>query len=414
MASRKIFYGWWIVILSFVVGVYGGATIWYGFTAFFDPLVKEFAWSYTAISLAASLRGAESGLMDIIIGFLADRFSIRRIILGSSILVGIGWLILSRVNSLGTFYTSFFMICVGAGGISSVVFLTLLARWFHKRAGLAVGLTTSGFGAGGLAVPGIVYLLDLVGFRTAFSVFGVAALIIGGIASYFVRDWPRDVGPSPDGISLHSSEHTPEQTKVASPEDFALPSDYTFRKVLSKPAFWVITYASAATIFLVMAVITHIMPYLEDLGYSRRTASLVAMAIPAISVAGRLGTGWISDKIAYRAILFLLLLGQLAGSILLLYSNLFILLILFVILFGITYGGIIVLRPIALRSYFGTTHIGSIIGSCIGLSAAGSIGGPLFAGWIFDTTGNYSLAWVIAGILLLVSIPLVAMMKQPK
>ncbi len=414
MASRKIFYGWWIVILSFVVGVYGGATIWYGFTAFFDPLVKEFAWSYTAISLAASLRGAESGLMDIIVGFLADRFSIRRIILGSSILVGIGWLILSRVNSLGTFYTSFFMICVGAGGISSVVFLTLLARWFHKRAGLAVGLTTSGFGAGGLAVPGIVYLLDLVGFRTAFSVFGVAALIIGGIASYFVRDWPRDVGPSPDGISLHSSEHTPEQTKVASPEDFALPSDYTFRKVLSKPAFWVITYASAATIFLVMAVITHIMPYLEDLGYSRRTASLVAMAIPVISLAGRLGIGWISDKIAYRAILFLLLLGQLAGSILLLYSNLFFLLVIFVILFGITYGGIIALRPMVLRSYFGTAHIGSIIGSSIGLSSVGSVTGPLFAGWIFDTTGEYSLVWAIAGILLLVSVPLAAIMKQPK
>ena len=72
-----MFYGWWIVILAFVTTAYGGATVWYGFTAFFDPLIEEFAWSYTAISLAASLRGAESGLIDVVIGFLVDRFSIR-------------------------------------------------------------------------------------------------------------------------------------------------------------------------------------------------------------------------------------------------------------------------------------------------------------------------------------------------
>ncbi len=95
MAKSRIFYGWWIVILIFVVAAYGGATIWYGFTAFFAPLIKEFAWSYAAISVAASIRGAEIGLLDIVIGFMVDRFSIRRIIFASSILISIGWLILS-------------------------------------------------------------------------------------------------------------------------------------------------------------------------------------------------------------------------------------------------------------------------------------------------------------------------------
>ncbi len=97
-----------------------------------------------------------------------------------------------------------------------------------------------------------------------------------------------------------------------------------------------------------------------------------------------------------------------------LYSNLFFLLILFVILFGVTYGGIVVIRLIALRDYYGTASIGSILGLCFGLTSAGSVAGPLFAGWIFDTTGNYSLAWILAGTLLLVSIPLVAIMKPPK
>ena len=254
MASRKIFYGWWIVVLALILGIFGGATIWYGFTAFFDPLIKEFAWSYTAISLAASLRGAEFGLMDAIIGFLSDRISIRWIILGSSLLVSLGWFILSRVNSLGIFYLSFIIICTGAGGIGSVVFLTVLARWFHKSVGLVMGLTTAGFAAGGLAVPGIVYLLDVVGFRTAFFSFGITVLALGSIAAYFVRDWPKDVGIGPDGISIDPSEDILEQIKPITSEKIA--PDYTIRQVLTKPAFWVITYASAANSFSMTGVST--------------------------------------------------------------------------------------------------------------------------------------------------------------
>ncbi len=348
MANRKMFYGWWIVILSLILGLYGGATIWYGFTAFFDPLIKEFAWSYTAISLGASLRGAEFGLMDAMIGFLADRISIRWIILGGSIIVGIGWFILSRVNSLGIFYTSFFIICTGASGMSSVVILTLLARWFHIRLGLVMGLTTAGFAAGGLAVPGIVYLLDVVGFRTVFFTFGITALTFGGVAAYFVRDWPKDVGSGPDGISPESSEYIPEQVKPTNSGDIA-PPDYTIRQVLSKPAFWVIIYASAASSFSMTGVSTHIMPYLEHLGYARNAASLVAMALSLLSIFGRLTTGWILDKIAFRVVLILVLLGQLVGSILLIYSNMLFLLIPCVILSGVTRGGTMVIRPVALR-----------------------------------------------------------------
>ena len=105
-----MFYGWWIVIFVFLASAFGGATIWYGFTAYFDPLINAFGWSYMAISLAASLRGAEVGLMDVIIGFLIDRLGGRRIILAGSVLVGIGYLMLSRINSLTTFYISFLII----------------------------------------------------------------------------------------------------------------------------------------------------------------------------------------------------------------------------------------------------------------------------------------------------------------
>ena len=123
-----MFYGWWIVILVFFAGVFGGATIWYGFTAYFDPLINEFGWSYTAISIAASLRSAEVGLLDAPVGFLIDRWGSRRIVFVSSILVCIGFLMLSRVNSLTTFYIAFAIIACGATGFGSVVFKAELGQ----------------------------------------------------------------------------------------------------------------------------------------------------------------------------------------------------------------------------------------------------------------------------------------------
>ncbi len=74
---------------------------------------------------------------------------------------------------------------------------------------------------------------------------------------------------------------------------------------------------------------------------------------------------------------------------------------------------IFVLRPIILRDYYGKTYIGSIMGLCFGLGAIGSVCGPPLAGWIFDTTGSYDLAWIISSVLLLIGIPLVLLTKSP-
>ncbi len=78
----KIFYGWWIAGASFLIALYVGAVVYYGFTAFFEPIVSEMGWSYTQISLAASLRGLEVGLLAPLVGILADRWGPRRLIFG--------------------------------------------------------------------------------------------------------------------------------------------------------------------------------------------------------------------------------------------------------------------------------------------------------------------------------------------
>ncbi|MFH0913706.1 MAG: MFS transporter, partial [Chloroflexota bacterium] len=287
-----MFYGWWIVVFAFLASGFGGATIWYGFTAFFDPLIKEFGWSYTAISLAASLRGVEIGLLDVVVGFLVDRFGGRAIIFGGSLLIGVGYLLLSRVDSLATFYLSFIIIFIGGSGISNVVFFSVITRWFRKRLGLALGLVTVGVGAGGFALPGIVQLMNLVGFRQTFVIFGITAFAVGALTAYFVRSRPEDIGLGPDGISLNLNAGAGGSSPTSPAES---PPQYpSFRESIRSAPFWAITYASLTCAFALMMVTTHVMPYLEHTGYSRSTASVVAMMIPVLSMVGRLGGGWVS------------------------------------------------------------------------------------------------------------------------
>ena len=110
----RIFYGWWIVWAGFFISVYVGCITFYGFTAFFEPLVKEFGWSYTQISLASSLRGIEMSFLAPLIGFLVDRFGSRKMVLWGVVTVGLGLILLSVTQSLWMFYAGF--ILIGFGG----------------------------------------------------------------------------------------------------------------------------------------------------------------------------------------------------------------------------------------------------------------------------------------------------------
>jgi len=109
----RVFYGWWVVGSCFLVALYVGGVIFYGFTAIFEPIADEFGWSYTQISLAASLRGLEVGLLSPFIGILVDRWGPRKLIFGGAIILGSGFILLSRTGSLGIFYGAFILIAIG-------------------------------------------------------------------------------------------------------------------------------------------------------------------------------------------------------------------------------------------------------------------------------------------------------------
>lgn len=384
--TKGLFYGWWILLACFGISMGVGGIVVFGFTAFIEPLREEFGWSYAQISFAVSLRGVEMGIFSPFVGFLVDRFGSRKMLLSGIFTVGLGLILLSYTQSIAMFYASFVLLAFGAGGCTSVVLMVTIVQWFEKNIGIALGIMMSGFGAGGLMVPFIVYLIDIYHWRATFIILGLGIWIIGIPLSLVIRDKPEQYGCFPD-------EKLPNNTKSYS-ENHTKKIEINFKEMLKSKTFLYLNITEAIRMLVCSTVIVHIMPYLSTIGISRPTAGLIAASIPLVSIAGRIGLGWLGDVFDKRYVIAmsfgLIGLGLLALN----YMTFSWFILLFILLFSVGFGGVTTLRGAILREYFGKAYFGKLLGILMGSAAIGGIIGPSLAGWVFDTMGSYHLIWI--------------------
>ena len=393
----RIFYGWYIVFACVVITLYTGGVVNFGFTAVFDPLVKEFGWSSAEISFAASLRGLEVGLLSAVVGLLVNKWGPRRLIFGGTILIFFGYLILSRVSSLFMFYAAFALIAVGMSACAGVVLLTAVTHWFSKKAGIATGIVASGFGLGGTLVPVVTALIDTFDWRQAMLIIGIGMLAICLPLSLIVRHRPEAYGYLPDG----ETGETPNKrvdVREAKPE-----AQMTVWQALKDRAFWHVSLSSMCHSFVVGAVITHIMPYLGSVGIDRAAASLVALVLPLSSIAGRLSspafTGKFGNRAIYSSSFILMTTGLLCFGYV---NNTRILLIIpFVVAFSIGWGFSVISRITLLREHYGRESFAGVIGFNSTIMMIGNVSGAPIAGWVYDKYDSYHWAWVVFGIVTL-------------
>ena len=399
---KKVFYGWWIVIALFIIGFYVSGISFYGFTAFFEPLIREFGWSYTQVSFAASLRGMEMGIFAPVMGFFIDRLGARRVVLLGVIAVGLGLISLSFARSLMMFYGGFLLLTFGAGGCTVLVGMSAVANWFQKDIGKALGIMASGFGASGLMVPLIVGMIQAWDWRATYLILGFGAFLIGIPLSFIIRNRPEAYGYAPDG-------KPPVEGDRSVP---ALAEKIRFKEIIRKRAFIFLNLSEFVRLIAVSAVVVHVMPYLSHFGISRTRSSLIAAAIPLCSVIGRVGFGWLGDIFAKRSVMVLTYglmgLGMIAFSQAQVHWFIF----LFLLSFPPSYGGATVLRGAMLREYYGRDAFGKSLGIVLGSSSIGGIVGPTLAGWVFDTFGTYLFVWYSFAALLLFTILIVLQIKR--
>ncbi len=414
---KKIFYGWWIVLASSILNFVSGGTFLYGFTVFFNPIRQAFGWGAAITSFAASFRGLETGFLDPVVGFLVDKIGPRKLMLFGWGIVGLGFLLMSRMNSLWQFYGAFLLVATGMCFGSFVVMVTAIAHWFHKKRSRALALIYVGMGASGIIAPLLALSINQFGWRTTLVIIGIASLVIGIPLSVLMRHKPSQYGYLPDG---ETRETMPEATTVskgaAEHESVSSAIGFTAKEAMKTRAFWLFSLVFLFQHTATSAVMIHIVPYLESVNVPSAIAATAVTGMTLCSLIGRLGFGFLGDFANKRYLIAIALAVQTLGLFIFSFADVSKawLIVLFLLTYGPGYAGTIPLRPALQADYFGTRSFGTIMGWMALISMFGGLVSPVFAGWVYDTTGSYRLVWRLFALTTVPAIPLILLAKPPK
>lgn len=412
--KRKIFYGWWIVLVSAIMSFITGGTFYYGFTVFFNPIRETFNWTSAETSMAFMAHRLESGIASPIVGFLVDRLGPRKLMVGGWILVGLGFLLMSRINSLWAFIATFIVVSIGFSFGSFVTINTTIANWFNKKRSRALTTVYVGFGMCGLLVPVLSLAVANFGWRETLTAVAIVSWGIGIPLSLIMRHKPAQYGYLPDGESLNKlADDIKEKTQDSEPT--GLDTGLSVTEILKTRSFWFIAFALFFQQIGQSALTVHIVPYLESVNISTQLAALTVTGLTIVSLIGRLGFGFLGDFRNKRYLIAIAFTLQIIGIFIfsLIESERIWLIPVFLLVFAIGYGGPLPLRPALQADFFGTRSFGTIMGLMSLIMMISALTSPVIAGWIFDKTQSYRLAWQLFSLVSIPCIPLILLAKSP-
>ena len=384
----RIFYGWWIVLAAFLNLFFAVGVIFYGFPVFYTAFVESLGFTRAQVTqgflLGFILVGLPFGLLA---GVLIDRIGARAAILCGVGFVGVSLFLMGFI----THFWQYEILCITevlgyvlAGPIANQV---LIARWFKKSRGRAMGYAYLGLGLGGVVAPLTVhYLLSAVGWRVAIQIVGLIILaVLYPVGIWITRSSPADLGLLPDGTT-----ETPTRTDRDS-------TPTNVRAALNSTNFWLILVGSFLVVGAIGAVIQHFILFLKDLGYSGSRASQFSTILLASSLAGRVAVGYVADRLTKKNIMAVFYVTIGAAVFLLGLSNSVVTIWIFAIAFGFSMGADYMLIPLVTAECFGTHSLGKILGLIIMGYSLGQWGAPWLLGRIFDVSHSYQLGWRIMG-----------------
>ena len=388
----KIFYGWRIVIAGGALQFLQSMLLNQAFGAYVAVLVEERGWSKTSLSGAAALKSTEAAVLGPALGWMVDRFGSQGIIRTGVVIFGIGFMLLSRIDTLVGFYAAFVVVALGASMCSNFAVSVAIIQWFEQRRARALSAVQVGSALGGIFVVLVAWSMQSFGWRATAFGSGVIVILAGWPLARVIRSRPEDHGETIDGLP-------PVPRDAGNPKATARHM-YSAREALRTNAFWLISLGHGFSLFVVSAVNVHAITHIkEGLGYSLAQASLV---IALVTVGQFFGVmlGWvIGDKYEKRIIAAACMLMHAAGLLMLTYATGPVILATSALVHGTAWGLRGPFMQAIRADYFGRRSIGMIIGLSSMITVIGQIGGPILAGAFADWTGNYRMGFTILAVL---------------
>jgi len=411
MAARRphIFYGYWIVLATFLCNAITFGCGFYAFSLFVTPLQGDLGWGRGNIMAAFTIFFLTTGMVAPRAGRLVDRYGARIVMAAGAVIAAIGFIILSAVSQLWQYYLGYAVVGLGMAGTGQIPTSAVVSNWFLRKRGTAVGMMASGVGVGGLALAPFVggVLLPRLGWNHTFLV--LAALCVGVIvplALLVIRTHPGE-----KGMSAYGSETGNESLAGG-----VVRSSATLKAAMGTAVFWFIVATYFLSTFAHAGAIQNQVPLLEDAGLPVAVSAGALGAVGLSSALGKFGFGWLCDRIQARLALALGLGFQLCAVIVLMNiqsDSPAAMAWLYAVMMGIGIGSWLPTMSMLVSDYFGLAHYGAIFGALTISFSVGSALGPLVAGKMYDSAGNYHAVFVLFLVLFVVSVVSILVARRP-
>ena len=401
-----------MVLVAFCIDFVAVGFFFYSYGVFFKAIAADFGGSRLGVAIGLTVTNLVGAIAAPYVGRALDKYPLRNVMGVGAIFMALGFLGLSFVQNELQFYLVLgLFIGFGASSMGNLATSKLVTNWFDKRRGTALGIAAAGVSLSGVIIPYIsAELIENFGWRQGFLVYSAFTFfVVVPLIFRLVISRPEDVGMRPDGalparLQDGSIAALPKREPLPKMRMLELFKQHNFRMI-------VLTFS---LLFCCMsATLTHMIPRLTDFGYSLVEASLVMSVCAGFGVVGKLSFGWLSDRLSVRKVMAIVILAQFSGQYLMFSSLDYLTFAIGASLFGYGVGGVVPMHGAVVGKTFGRDRFGAVLGLMRPAMFPIQILGVPFAGWIFDVTGSYDVAFQVFLCLYFFAALAVSFYRQP-
>jgi MFS family permease len=399
----RIFFGWWLVSSAFFIQILHSSLLFLSQGAYLLELQSAFGWSRSSLSAAFSMLRLESGLLGPLQGWMIDRFGPRPVMRIGATLFGVGFIGLGQIQSLWHFYLALAVIAIGSSLGGFLTIHTAIAHWFNRKRARAMSISSAGFASGAMVAPLVAWSMVEFGWRSTAVISGFLILAIGIPGAQFFKRSPEHYGLLPDGDVPEGAPALDDDGQLRHVV-VGDPGDFTVKEAMRDRSFWYIAIGHGTALLVTATVPVHLVPYLVDQnGWSLAATSFVFPAIMVMQILGQMIGGVLGDLYSKRLVASVAMFGHGFAFIILAFDSSVTAVAAAVVLHGLAWGSRGPLMMAIRADYFGRRNLGMIAGWSNGITIAGSVIGPLYAGILYDAQGEYNFSFWTLGVATILS-----------
>lgn len=386
------FYGWWLVGTGFLLQGMATAAVSYSYGLVLTPLAAEFSASRFEMMLGITASTLAGGAVSPFLGIAVDRHPLRVLACFGVAMLAFGFIWLSFTTAMWQVILAY-GVCMSVAMIlmGPVLVSSMLARWFERHRGLAMGIAALGTSVCGFVLPPLLqWGIEDWGWREAFRIFALGfAVVLLPLAWLLLEDSPASRGLTPDGLAPE-----PSPAPAAPPPS----STSTTAEILRKANFWIVALVIGVLFSIYSALLSNLAPLATGRGLSARDAAYLISTMAVFGMLGKVAFGILADRIDLRVGLGAALVLVTLTLALLIHGSSHPLLLLASATLGLAAGGMLPVWGALMAVLFGALNYGRVMGLMNPVMMLIVLAGAPFAGWSHDVTGDYAQAfWVFIG-----------------